>query len=86
MIRVDLMTMQRPTSMLTFEQVPTLGVNAIVEKLTVNTRFLGPPSVLIVPQSLSFSKVRHNVSTIDAQPSISSGALIVSVTGFLLVC
>lgn len=41
--------------------------------------------MLIVPQSLPFTRVRHNVSTIDAQPSIFDGALIVSVTGYLLV-
>ncbi|KAH0830312.1 hypothetical protein J3R83DRAFT_1681 [Lanmaoa asiatica] len=68
-IRVDLTTVQRPKSMLTFEKDQVLGVEAIVEKLT----------------SLPFTKVRHNVSTIDAQPSISSEALIVSVTGYLLV-
>ncbi|KAG8217244.1 hypothetical protein J3R82DRAFT_5333 [Butyriboletus roseoflavus] len=55
--------------MLTFEQAQILGAPAIVEKLT----------------SLPFTKVRHNVSTIDAQPSVSRGAIIVSVTGYLLV-
>ncbi|KAF8431751.1 putative nuclear transport factor 2 [Boletus edulis BED1] len=67
--RSQLAPLYRTTSMLTFEKDQILGVDAIVGKLT----------------SLPFSKVRHNVSTIDAQPSISPGALIVSVTGYLLV-
>jgi len=73
--------------MLTFEKAEFLGGSAIVEKLTVIIHFfLDLPSVLIIPQSLPFTKVRHNVSTIDAQPSKFSGAIIVSVTGLLLVC
>jgi hypothetical protein len=67
--RSQLAPLYRPSSMLTFEGAQFLGVGAIVEKLT----------------SLGFNHVRHNVSTIDAQPSISSGALIVSVTGYLFV-
>lgn len=34
-IRVDLTTVQRPGSMLTFEQAQILGGSAIIEKLTV---------------------------------------------------
>ncbi|KAF8556935.1 putative nuclear transport factor 2 [Imleria badia] len=67
--RNQLAPLYRPGSMLTFERDQFLGVDAIVGKLT----------------SLPFIKVRHNVSTIDAQPSVSPGALIVSVTGYLLV-
>lgn len=37
-IRVDLTTLQRPTSMLTFEQAQILGGPNIVEKLTVTIR------------------------------------------------
>ncbi|KAN0075441.1 nuclear transport factor 2 [Tylopilus felleus] len=67
--RLQLAPLYRQGSMLTFERAQILGVTDIVEKLT----------------SLPFAKVRHNVSTIDVQPSISPGALIVSVTGHLLV-
>jgi len=67
--RAQLAPLYRPGSMLTFEQTQILGLQAIIEKLT----------------SLPFEKVQHKVTTIDTQPSIASGALIVSVTGYLLV-
>ncbi|KAI9568979.1 nuclear transport factor 2 [Boletus coccyginus] len=67
--RSQLAPLYRPDSMLTFEQAQFLGGSSIVAKLT----------------SLPFTKVRHNVSTIDAQPSKFNGAIIVSVTGLLLV-
>lgn len=38
-IPVDLTSLQRPRSMLTFERDQILGTNAIVEKLTVTIRF-----------------------------------------------
>lgn len=47
-IRVDLTTVQRRGSMLTFEKTQHLGVDAIVEKLTVTICFLGVPLVLIM--------------------------------------
>lgn len=36
-------------------------------------------------QSLPFSKVVHQVATLDAQPSSESGGILVLVTGALLV-
>jgi hypothetical protein len=36
-------------------------------------------------QSLPFQKVQHKVTTNDAQPSVQAGALLVSVTGMLVV-
>lgn len=54
--------------MLTFESSSVLGVNPIVEKLT----------------SLPFEKVKHQVSTLDAQPTVEGGILIL-ITGQLLV-
>lgn len=36
-------------------------------------------------QSLPFSKVRHQLSTLDAQPSNEAGGILVAVTGALLV-
>lgn len=41
---------------------------------------------LIILQNLPFAKVRHQVSTVDVQPSISEKAILVSVTGYLFVC
>jgi hypothetical protein len=36
-------------------------------------------------QSLPFQKVQHRVDTIDAQPSNEQGAILVLVTGALMV-
>jgi len=56
--------------MLTFEGAPIQGAIPIIEKLT----------------ALPFSKVRHQVTTLDAQPSSPTVAsLIVNVTGLLFV-
>ncbi|KAF8471611.1 nuclear transport factor 2 [Russula ochroleuca] len=66
--RANLAPLYRDTSMLTFEGNPFQGAASIVEKLT----------------SLPFEKVRHQVTTRDAQPS-TAASLIVSVTGQLLV-
>ncbi|WFC96748.1 Nuclear transport factor 2 [Malassezia brasiliensis] len=60
---------QRPQSMLTFEGAQTQGAQAIVEKLV----------------SLPFQKVQHKVDTRDAQPTGDGQALVVLVTGMLLV-
>ncbi|GKT44076.1 nuclear transport factor 2 [Colletotrichum spaethianum] len=59
---------QREQSMLTFESASSLGVNSIVEKLS----------------SLPFEKVKHQVTTLDAQPTLEGG-IIILVTGQLLV-
>ncbi|PMD55722.1 nuclear transport factor 2 domain-containing protein [Hyaloscypha bicolor E] len=59
---------QRENSMLTFESASIAGVGGIVEKLSC----------------LPFEKVKHAVSTLDAQPSENGGILIL-VTGALLV-
>jgi hypothetical protein len=55
--------------MMTFENSPHQGAAAIIEKL----------------QSLSFTKVKHAVSTQDAQPSGEHGGILVMITGALLV-
>ena len=41
--------------------------------------------VLMIWQNLPFQKVRHQVSTTDAQPSNEAGGVMVMVTGALLV-
>ncbi|KXJ89727.1 hypothetical protein Micbo1qcDRAFT_165069 [Microdochium bolleyi] len=66
--RNQLSALYRDGSMLTFESSASLGVGAIVEKLV----------------GLPFQKVKHQVSTLDAQPSVSGGVLVL-VTGQLLV-
>lgn len=55
--------------MLTFEATALQGQVSIVEKL----------------QSLPFSKVEHQVATLDAQPSNANGGILVIVSGALLV-
>ncbi|KAK3180724.1 Nuclear transport factor 2 [Lecanicillium sp. MT-2017a] len=67
--RKALSALYRDQSMLTFESASVLGVNSIVEKLT----------------SLPFEKVKHQVSTLDAQPGMVEGAIVILVTGQLLV-
>ena len=37
-------------------------------------------------QGLPFENIKHQVSTIDAQPSNEAGGILVMVTGALLVC
>ncbi|KAI8154602.1 Nuclear transport factor 2 [Colletotrichum sp. SAR 10_70] len=66
--RKGLASLYRDQSMLTFESASVLGANAIVEKLS----------------SLPFEKVKHQVSTLDAQPSLEGG-IVILVTGQLLV-
>lgn len=62
--------MQRDHSMLTFEQSQLQGTTAIVQKLV----------------DLPFAKVKHSISTLDAQPSSpGQGGVIVMVTGLLVV-
>ncbi|EMD34408.1 hypothetical protein CERSUDRAFT_86529 [Gelatoporia subvermispora B] len=67
--RSSLEPLYRPESMLTFEGTQLLGTANILEKL----------------KSLPFQNVQHKVTTLDAQPSTNPGAIIVSVTGLLLV-
>ncbi|POR32879.1 Nuclear transport factor 2, partial [Tolypocladium paradoxum] len=67
--RKSLASLYREQSMLTFESASVLGANAIVEKLT----------------SLPFEKVKHQVSTLDAQPTMVEGGIVILVTGQLLV-
>ncbi|TFK27349.1 nuclear transport factor 2 [Coprinopsis marcescibilis] len=68
--RSGLGSLYREFSFLTFEGQQIQGAPAIVEKLT----------------GLPFTKVKHQVTTIDAQPSSPTQAsLIVSITGLLLV-
>jgi len=55
--------------MLTFETSQVQGVKAIVEKLT----------------GLPFQKVQHQITTRDVQPSAAAGAVVVMVTGKMLV-
>ncbi|KAL6917964.1 hypothetical protein ACHAPO_000230 [Fusarium lateritium] len=67
--RKGLASLYRPHSMLTFESASVLGAEAIAEKLV----------------SLPFQKVKHQVSTIDAQPSNEQGGIIILITGALLI-
>lgn len=76
---------QRESSMLTFETSASRGVEAIVEKLTVCCPLAQEGFILIRRQSLPFEKVAHKVNTLDAQPASDSGAILVMVTGALMV-
>ncbi|KAL2689898.1 Nuclear transport factor 2 [[Neocosmospora] mangrovei] len=67
--RKALAALYRPESMLTFESASVLGHESIIEKLS----------------SLPFEKVKHQVSTLDAQPSNGEGGIIILITGALLV-
>ncbi|KAG0291460.1 Nuclear transport factor 2 [Linnemannia gamsii] len=64
--RAGLGPLYRPNSMLSFEGAQTQGADAVVEKLA----------------SLPLDGLRHNVSTMDAQPA--DGGVLVLVTGQLL--
>ncbi|KAG5968093.1 Nuclear transport factor 2 [Claviceps cyperi] len=67
--RKGLASLYRENSMLTFESTSSLGTANITAKLT----------------GLPFEKVKHQVSTLDAQPSNDNGGIIILVTGQLLV-
>ncbi|EKD12168.1 hypothetical protein LZ554_005267 [Drepanopeziza brunnea f. sp. 'monogermtubi'] len=67
--RKQLAPLYRDNSMLTFESSSIAGVGGIVDKLS----------------SLPFVKVKHAVSTLDAQPSGDHGGILILVTGALLV-
>ncbi|PRP74086.1 nuclear transport factor 2 [Planoprotostelium fungivorum] len=66
--RANLRGLYQPQSMLTFEDGKFQGADAIVNKLT----------------SLSFQQVRHEVTTLEAQPTTGGGVLIL-VCGQLVV-
>jgi hypothetical protein len=75
--------------MLTFESESIAGAPAIVAKLSVRT--LGHIHVWMFtntfpPQGLPFEVVKHQVATIDSQPSGEHGGILILVTGALLVC
>ncbi|KAF8409518.1 hypothetical protein HHK36_005595 [Tetracentron sinense] len=65
--RSSLSSLYQPTSMLTFEGQKTQGVEEIVIKLT----------------QLQFDQCRHLISTVDSQPSLFTGGIIVFVSGNL---
>jgi len=67
--RANLAALYRDHSMLTFENNPTQGTAAILEKL----------------QNLPFQQVQHQIVTLDAQPSSEEGGILVLVTGALMV-
>ncbi|PHH66571.1 hypothetical protein CDD81_7046 [Ophiocordyceps australis] len=67
--RKNLAALYRDPSMLTFESASVLGVTNILEKLA----------------NLPFQQVKHEISTLDAQPSNGEGGIMILVTGRLLV-
>ncbi|KAK5132671.1 Nuclear transport factor 2 [Meristemomyces frigidus] len=67
--RSQLASLYGPDSMLSFEAAPSQGVANIVQKLV----------------ELPFTRVEHQVATLDAQPSNSQGGILVIVSGALLV-
>ncbi|KAL8671435.1 MAG: hypothetical protein Q9168_004064 [Polycauliona sp. 1 TL-2023] len=67
--RSNLQALYRDQSMLTFESASVQGTSSIVQKLV----------------DLPFEKVKHQVQTLDAQPSSAEGGIIVMVTGALMV-
>ena len=72
--------------MLTFESSAVQGVSGIIDKLKV--RHVGESiysRANIYVEGLPFEKVKHQVSTLDAQPSNETGGILVTVTGALLV-
>ena len=75
--------------MLTFEDAASQGAASIIEKLQVCAQGANIPirqhSTNTVPQTLPFSKIKHQVATLDAQPSSEDGGILVLVTGALLV-
>lgn len=65
--RASLSSLYNPTSMLSFEGQKILGVEAISSKLN----------------QLPFEQCKHLISTIDSQPSSSTGGIVVFVSGSL---
>ena len=71
--------------MLTWEKDPFLGVQPIVEKLSVAQPDTAMRHNSDPFQNLPFQKVQHRVDTKDAQPSNETGGISVLVTGALMV-
>ncbi|KAG9248703.1 nuclear transport factor 2, partial [Calycina marina] len=67
--RKQLAPLYRDQSMLTFESASSLGTSAIIEKL----------------DALPFKQIKHVVTTLDAQPASPNGAILILITGQLLV-
>ncbi|KAI1089847.1 nuclear transport factor 2 [Rostrohypoxylon terebratum] len=67
--RLNLHGLYRDVSMLTFESSSFQGASTIIEKLA----------------SLPFQQIKHQVTTMDPQPGVGPGHLMVLVTGQLLV-
>ncbi|XP_057821436.1 nuclear transport factor 2A isoform X3 [Cryptomeria japonica] len=65
--RAGLVSLYQDGSMLTFEGQKIQGVQGIVGKLT----------------SLPFQQCKHNISTVDCQPSGPAGGMLVFVSGTL---
>ena len=82
-------SLQRDHSMLTFENAASQGAASIIMKLQVRVQGANIPirqhSTNTVPQALPFSQIKHQVTTLDAQPSSEDGGILVLVTGALLV-
>ncbi|KAJ6032547.1 nuclear transport factor NTF-2 [Penicillium herquei] len=72
----NLVFIKRDLSMFTFETVSIMGAQAIVKNLTK----LLTKEIL---QELPFQKVKHQVKTLDAQPS-HGNSIVILVTGALL--
>merc|ERR1712216_114447 len=67
--RVNLQTLYKDQSMLSFENEQFMGMQAIMTKLT----------------TLQFQTVQHKITTCDAQPVTEGNAILVMVTGDLAV-
>ncbi|EMC92839.1 hypothetical protein BAUCODRAFT_125801 [Baudoinia panamericana UAMH 10762] len=67
--RMKLAPLYTEQSMLTWEEKPFQGTTNIITQL----------------QELPFRQVKHQVATLDAQPSDEQGSILVFVTGALLV-
>ncbi|USP74023.1 hypothetical protein yc1106_01297 [Curvularia clavata] len=73
--RAGLASLYKESSMLTFEQQPTQGSAAIVEKLQHDAN---------VCKNLPFQEIQHRTDTVDAQPSADDGIMVL-VTGALMI-
>ena len=73
--------------MLTFESSSVLGAGNIVEKLVVcrDSLIINREESTNIVQSLPFQKVKHEIATLDAQPGMGDGSVIILVTGALKV-
>jgi hypothetical protein len=75
--------------MLTFEDAASQGTVSIIAKLQVRAQganiSIRQHGTNTVRQELPFSEIKHQVATLDAQPSSEDGGILVLVTGALLV-